>query len=111
MEGADLHALDAERGQHVADVVAQRRREDDDQRLRRVDARVIVGEVGDAMQGHGGLARAGGAANDHEAGGRPGDQRELLRIDEPGDVGEMLVGAAPAAFEIGSEAPVAALAV
>ena len=98
VEGANLDAADAERRQHVADVVAQRRREDDEQGPLGVDARVVVGEVGDAVQGDRRLARAGGAA-DRRRSRRTGRviRRELLRIDQPGDVGQVLVGAPPAA--------------
>ena len=38
------------------------------------------------------LAGAGGAADHHEAGGRPRDERELLGVDQARDVGQVLVG-------------------
>ena len=51
-------------------VVAQRRREHQEQRRARVDRGIPVREVGDAVQRHGGLAGAGGAADHDQAAGR-----------------------------------------
>ena len=101
-EGRDAHARDAERGQHVAHVLAQRRREHHEERALGVDARIVVGEVGDAVQRDGGLARAGAAADRDEA-ARPRDQLELRRVDQAGDLGQPLVGAAARAREVGAE--------
>ena len=95
----------AERGQHVAHVVAQRRREHDDQRRGRVDGRVVVREVRDPVQGHGGLAGAGGAADQQESPRRAAHELELRRVDERDDVGEVGVGAAaPAGAEAAIDA-------
>ena len=107
---AHLHVLDAERRQHVA----RRSRAAPARTPRRacagVDRRILVGEVGDAVQRDGGLARAGGAADRDEARRGPRDQRELLGVDQARDVGEALVGAARAAARIGAEPPLPALA-
>jgi hypothetical protein len=46
------------------------------------------------VQRHRRLPRARGAADHDEAGRLPRDERELLGIDEAGDVGQVLVGAA-----------------
>ena len=64
---AHPHVPHAERRQHVRDVVAQGAREHDHQRAVAVDRRVVVGQVGDAVQRHRRLARAGGAADHHQA--------------------------------------------
>jgi len=75
--GDDAHAIEAQRGQDVIDIARQRPGEDDDERLRAVDARVVIGEIGDAMKRDRRLARSG-AAPDHEvAAGGPRDQIEL----------------------------------
>jgi hypothetical protein len=94
----------------MAHVVAQARREHDEQRRVRVDARVVVGEVRDAVQRDRGLARACGAANHDEAGARAGDQVELRGVDQARDVGQALVRAQRAPARVGAEPPRAALA-
>ncbi len=103
VEGADLHPRDPERRQHVAHVVAQRGREHHDQRLLGVDAGILVGEVRDPMQRHRRLPGSRRATNHDESRVRPGDERELVGIDQARDVGEMLVGAATIALQVGLE--------
>ena len=93
--GRDGHALDPERRQHVADVFDQRLVEDDDQHLvGREAARILEGQVGDAVQRDGGLARAGATLDQHDPGLGPGDQLELLLVDQRGDLLQALVGPA-----------------
>ena len=93
LKGADLDAADTECRQDMADVVAQSRREGEEHGPPGVDARVVVGEIRNAVQGHRRLTRAGGTADDDQAGRRAADQAELLRIDQSGDVRQVLVGA------------------
>ena len=62
------------------------------------------------MEGHRRLARARGTADHHEAGVGTRDQIELLRVDQAGDVRQVLVRSSPRAGEIGSEASPGTLA-
>jgi hypothetical protein len=54
------------------------------------------------------LARAGRAADHHVAGGGAGDQVELLRVDQAGDVRQPLVRALGTALRVGTELPIVA---
>src|SRR6185369_9495677 len=75
-----------------------------------VDPRILVREVRDAMERDGRLAGARGAADHDEARRRARDQRELLRVDEAGDVGEMLVRAPAGAGGLGAKPAVRGIA-
>ena len=93
-EHLDPHALHPQRGQQGGDVPGQRAAEDDHQHGAGLEAfGVPVGQIGDAVQGDGGLARPGPAVDHHHARIGPGNQVELRWIDQPGDGGEPLVGA------------------
>src|SRR5690606_20026707 len=61
------------------------------------------------VQRDGGLAGAGAALDDHQAGRRPGDELELLAVDEGGDLRQVLVGAQDRAV-VDAEAPAPAVA-
>ena len=87
-----LHALDAERRQHARDVAGERLVEDHHQHAVGAEALgLLVGEVRQAVQTDGGLAAAGAALDHHEARARARDQLELTRVDQRGDLGQVLV--------------------
>ncbi len=93
--GHHLHALDAERREHLGDVADERVVEDDHQHLVGPEAAAVLeGQVGQPVQADGGLAAAGAALDDHQARGRLADQLELARVDQRGDLAEGLVLAA-----------------
>ena len=56
----------------------------------------VVGEVGEAVQADRGLAAAGAALDDDHAGVARGDEIELARIDQRGDLGQVAVERLPA---------------
>ena len=93
----------------MAHVVAQRRRERQHERARRVDARVLVRQVGDPMEGHRRLARPRAPAHDETSGTGAADQLELIGIEQPRDVGKSLVGALREASRLGAEPAPASL--
>ena len=100
-----LDPLDPQGGQHVGHVLPQGGGEDHEQGLAAVHLGVVVGQVGDAVQGHGGLAGPRRAADHHEARRRAGDQIELLGVDQARDVRQPLVPPPAVAREIGPQAP------
>jgi hypothetical protein len=110
VEGRDADVLHPEGREHVAHVVAQGTREDQEEGAVRVDLFVRVGEVRDAVQRHRGLARTRAAPNGEEARARSRNQLELGRVDEPGDLREALVRTSPAALEVGAQSTTFGLA-
>ena len=88
----DVHALDAEPRQHAHDVRRQRAVEDHHHHVVRREALGIVErEVRHAVQPDGRLAGAGAALDHREARRRARDELELPRVDERGDLREVLV--------------------
>ena len=92
--GDDVDAADAEGREDPSDIGDEGAAGDDDEEAIGAETlwRVVV-EVGDAVEGHGGLARARSALEHDEAASGVRDQVELLGIDEGGDLWEVLIGA------------------
>ena len=91
--GALLDRFLAERGQHVRDVVHERRVRADDEHAAQLLA-VRVEEPRRAVQPDGGLAGARAALHDERAVGIGGDQPVLVRLDRRDDVAHPPLAAA-----------------
>ena len=91
-ERLDRDAADAERGEDLADVRAERGAADDDEHLvgREAVARVEV-EERHPVDADGRLAAAGAALDDDDARVGPRDEIELPRVEERGDLGQVPV--------------------
>src|SRR4029079_3993226 len=88
----DRNPGQTERRQNLRDVTSQRLVEHDDQHsVGSKAARVVVGEVGEAMEADRRFAAAGAALDYDQSGIGPRDELELPRIDERRDLLQMLV--------------------
>jgi hypothetical protein len=95
--GTGLHrnAADTERGKHAADIANQRFARDNHHDLGASEAGGLLEvQVRDPVQRDRGLAAARAALDDHHATVWLADQLELVAVDERGDLGQVLVGAA-----------------
>lgn len=92
LEGDDLGPRHVEGGQDPRDVLGERLAlHHHCHLLGAEDVGVLEVQVGRAVQGDGGLAGARAPLEDHDAAVRRGDELELLRVDEGGDLLEVLV--------------------
>ena len=85
-------AADLEGGEHLGDVPSERFVEDDDEHLVRAEPPLVLeSEVSEPVEPDRRLAAASAALNDDETRVLRRDELELPRVDEPGDLLQVLV--------------------
>ncbi len=90
--GADRHAAQSQRRQHLGNIASQRLVEDDNEHPIGPKATLVLEcKVSEPVQPNRRLAAAGSSLNDDQARVRPGDELELTLVDEGSDFTKMFV--------------------